>query len=80
MPYHPYLTWTDAPASGSIVLIYSGVSKADGLSQHQGISRPIVQLADAGGGTYTVTKVAGISNMKADSVTEHTYLIDGDLP
>ena len=70
-----------AGAAGSTVLFYQGVSSVNGVTYHKGISRPTIQLADAGGGTYTVTTTGEVSgDLKADSISQETYLIDGDLP
>ena len=66
---------------GSTVLFYNGVSTANGTTYHQGISRPAIALADAGGGTYTVTKTGAISGyLRPDRVSHESYLIDGQLP
>lgn len=68
-------------AAGATVIFFSGVSNAGGAVHFQGISRPTIQLADAGGGTYTVTKTHELSGkLKPDSVNRETYLIDGLLP
>jgi len=77
------LLWafTSGGAAGSTVIIFNGVSMAGGATQFQGISRPTIQLADAGGGTYTVTKTYGAAGkLKPDAVIKETYLIDGELP
>jgi hypothetical protein len=66
---------------GSTVIFFNGVSTAPGVSYHKGISRPTISLADAGGGTYTVTKTHSLSgNLKGDRVSAESYLIDGELP
>lgn len=71
----------DPGTGGSTVVFFRGVSTADGVTNHQGVSKPTIVLTDAGGGTYTVTKThKPEGNFKADSVSKETYLIDGVLP
>lgn len=74
------LTVSVGGGGGSTVIFFNGVSVAGSVTQHQGVSRPQIALADAGGGTYTVTKTYGQSDMDADSVRRETYLIDGVIP
>jgi len=70
-----------AEGAGSTVVFFTGVSKAAGVTHFQGISRPTIQLEDAGGGTYTVTKTHELSGeLNPDSLSRETYLIDGILP
>lgn len=65
---------------GSVVVIFQGISNADGVTNFQGISRPTIVLVDAGGGTYTVTKTHQIYSETPGSISDTTYLIDGLLP
>jgi len=70
-----------ASGVGSTVVFFTGVSTAAGVTHFQGISRPTIQLEDAGGGTYTVTKTHELSGeLNPDSLSRETYLIDGILP
>jgi len=67
--------------AGSTIVFFTGVSTAAGVTHFQGISRPTIQLEDAGGGTYTVTKTHELSGeLNPDSLSRETYLIDGLLP
>jgi hypothetical protein len=67
--------------AGATVILFQGVSSADGPTRHQGISRPTIILTDAGGGFYTVEKTYQVSgNFNPESVSAETYLIDGELP
>lgn len=66
--------------AGDIVTFFSGISKADGVTQHSGISGPTIQLADAGGGTYNVTITYEIYAETDDSISDTTYLINGQIP
>lgn len=64
------------------VLIFNGVSTADGVTHFQGISRPTILLTPcAAPGTYDVNKTYGVSGkLRPDAVIRETYLIDGELP
>lgn len=66
--------------AGSVVQFFSGISRVGGVVQHRGISRPTIQLADAGGGTYLVTKTHEVYAETPGSISDTTYLIDGELP
>lgn len=66
--------------AGVIVLFFSGVSRVGGVVQHRGISRPTIQLEDAGGGTHLVTKTHEVYAETPGSISDTTYLIDGELP
>ena len=67
--------------AGSTVIFFQGVSTANGVTYFKGVSRPTISLADAGGGTYTVTKTHELSgDLKPDALHRETYLIDGELP
>lgn len=68
------------PSGGSTVVIYSGVSVADGVTYHSGISRPNIALTDAGGGTYNVVITHSPYSETPESLSSITYLIDGELP
>ena len=76
----PPNAWRGA-SGGSTVQFFTGVSTALGLTYFRGMSRPTVQLSDAGGGTYNVTKTHSVAgDLKPSSVNKETYLIDGELP
>ena len=69
------------PAAGSAVTIYSGVSTADGVTYHTGISRPTIKLTPTGPGTYTVEKEHKVSgDLNPGIISQETYLIDGEIP
>tara|TARA_R110000868_G_scaffold149339_2_gene371779 strand:- start:5147 stop:5422 length:276 start_codon:yes stop_codon:yes gene_type:complete len=65
---------------GSTVLVFSGVSRAGGLTGFSGLSSPVIALTDAGGGTYNVTITHQLHGEKSDTVSDISYLIDGNLP
>lgn len=65
---------------GNTVTIFSGISRANGVTQHQGISSPTFQLTDLGGGQYTVVKEHRPHGEAPGSISDITYLIDGQLP
>lgn len=67
-------------AGGSVVIFYDGLSVADGLTYHKGLSRPNILLVPVGDGTYTVTKLSGLSDEDPATLSKETYIIDGDLP
>lgn len=66
--------------AGSVVLIYTGPTQADGITLHQGISKPHIVLIPVGGGLYTVVKDGAVTEMNASVVHKETYIIDGNLP
>jgi len=78
--YGPSYWGPGVGGAGSTVLFYNGISKANGVVFFKGISKPNIVLTDAGGGTYTVAKTHQVHNMKTDSVSDETYIIDGELP
>ena len=71
---------TFGSGGGSVVIFYDGVSMADGVTMHQGLSRPTLSIVSAGGGTYTVTHLSSESDMNPGILGKETYLIDGNLP
>lgn len=75
-----YWVWGNPAAGGSTVLFFNGVSAAGSVTQHGGVSKPNITLADAGGGTYTITKTYSVYDFKPEGVNRETYKIDGDLP
>lgn len=64
-------SWTVESGAGSTVIIFNGIVRAPS----QGVSRPMVTITDAGGGTYNVTITAGVGS---EEVSEVSYLVDGD--
>lgn len=73
------LTFGTSP-TGSVVVVYDGLSMADGLTTHKGISRPHIILIPAGGGFFTVSKDSTETDMRSDVIHKETYIIDGELP
>ena len=66
--------------TGQTVEIFSGITLAGGMSPHATISRPNLILTSSGGGNFDVAKDYNTQDFKGDSVSKHTYLIDGEVP
>lgn len=66
--------------AGSTVVFFDGLNTSADLHYHKDLNRPHIILTPAGGGTFTVVKDSSLTDMKADSLTKETYLIDGELP
>ena len=67
-------------SSGSSVTFFRGLTKAGGIANHRGLSRPTLALVATGGGTYTVTKTHQLHAENPGTVSNETYLIDNELP
>ena len=60
---------------GSVITFFRGISKAPSF---KGVSKITLRLTDAGGGTYTVTRISGVADETDNIQSSETHLIDGE--
>lgn len=70
------------PPPCAVVITYDGLWVADGLTYHQGLSRPTIAIVacHTGGTGNDIIVTSSISDMRPDMLSKETVTIDGKLP